>query len=163
MRPGDSSRFVRETVIVGLGAEVKVQVVMQMIRLAFMRRYAMNVDADQVGGTCPQEDAGLFDNLAAGGFPEFMIVLGNVSTRHEPAIQLRVVDQQQSLAIGRKHETCSRDVAGGKLATRKRRRSMEEQKKRKLAAFDRGCVGGIVEGFEYLGSLLDGRQATMVA
>ena len=49
MRPGDGARFVRETMIVRFGAEVEDQVMMQMIGLAFVGRYAVNVDADEGG------------------------------------------------------------------------------------------------------------------
>ena len=67
MRPGYGARFVRKTVIVSLGAEVKDHVVMQVIGLALVGRYPVNVDADERGRTFEQADAGLFDHFAAGG------------------------------------------------------------------------------------------------
>ena len=92
MRPDYGARFVRETMIVRLGAEVEDQVMMQMIGLAFVRWYAVNINASEGARTFAQEDAGLFDHFSAGGLREFMIFRLDVAAGQKPPIQFRVVD-----------------------------------------------------------------------
>ena len=149
--------------IVRLGVEVEDKVVMQMIGRVFVRRYAVNVEPDEHARLPRENDSGLFTYLAASGHPDRVILIFDVAARKKPAIQLRVVDQQQPLAIRGKHETRGGDVTGSKLAARKRQRRIHQQKTREFAALERGWVGGIVERFDYLEDLLDGQQVTMVA
>ena len=81
----------------------------------------------------------------------------------QPAIQLRVVDQEQPLAIGGEHQAGGGEVAGGELVARERRGSIQKQKKGQVPALERGGVGRVVEGFDQLSGLFDGKHATMVA
>lgn len=78
MRPGNSARFVREAIIVGFGAEVEDEVMMEVIGLSFVRRDAVNVDADKASWLSTKQDTRLFDHFAAGGPPERLILLGDM-------------------------------------------------------------------------------------
>ena len=86
--------------------------------------------------------AGLFDDFAAPGIPDFGVFGLHVAAGQQPAVEAPVVDQQQPVAIRGQHQAGAGDMAGGELGARERGRGAIEEQEDEFAALEgRPSVG----------------------
>jgi hypothetical protein len=88
------------------------------------------------GGVGQEVGAGLFDDFAAGGVPDFDVVGVDMSAREEPALQTAVMDQKKALAVRRENEPRAGDVTRHELRAREWREGALEEQSDELTAFD---------------------------
>jgi hypothetical protein len=134
--PGHFGRFLGAGDIAPFRIQPKDQIVVQVKRLAFVRRDSMDVHPDQARRASVRDPYGCFFHcFASRCIRQCVVTRFDVPARQEPAAQAMMMDQQNALAIRMDHQCGACDVAGMELVAREGSWSMFEQGQNQLAAF----------------------------
>jgi hypothetical protein len=132
--PGDASGFFGGLNGIGGGLKGENQVVMEMIGFIAAGRDAVDVDSGEHRWRGIKDGPGFLHHLAAGGVPDFGVVLLDVSAGQEPSLETMMEDQQDRHSGRMQNESGRSDVARGELIPRERLRCMGQEHKDQLAA-----------------------------
>jgi hypothetical protein len=143
--PGGGARFIRQPNVFTDRVKGEYQIVMQVVGLAAVRGDSVHVQRNQARRTVPHRDAGLLENLAAGGVVDLAVPGLDVAAGEQPAIEAPVVYDEETVAGGLNYEPRAGDVPRRELMAGEGLRRGVEEEGDEFAALHGGAVGGVYE------------------